>query len=218
METALRLFREQGYDRTTMRAIAKEAGVSVGNAYYYFESKEHLIQGFYDQMQATYLRSCTDLLASEQGFAARLRGVLHIWLDIAEPYHEFAAQFFKNAADPTSPLSPFSPASEPARSANIAMQERVLAGSDAKPDATLRPELPGLLWLYHMGIVLFWVHDRSTNSARTRLLVDRTVPMLDRLVRLSRLPVLRSVTRDGVQLLKDLGWVSSFTSVGTKRR
>jgi len=29
VETALRLFRENGYDRTTMRSIAKEAGVSV---------------------------------------------------------------------------------------------------------------------------------------------------------------------------------------------
>ena len=51
LETALRLFRERGYAETTMRAIAKEAGVAVGNAYYYFDSKEHLIQGFYDRNQ-----------------------------------------------------------------------------------------------------------------------------------------------------------------------
>lgn len=36
LETAMRLFQERGYDKTTMRAIAQEAGVSVGNAYYYF--------------------------------------------------------------------------------------------------------------------------------------------------------------------------------------
>ncbi|OKI24386.1 hypothetical protein A6A07_05860 [Streptomyces sp. CB03911] len=40
LETAMRLFKERGYDKTTMRAIAAEAGVSVGNAYYYFASKE----------------------------------------------------------------------------------------------------------------------------------------------------------------------------------
>jgi AcrR family transcriptional regulator len=34
VEAALRLFAEHGYARTTMRAIAGEAGVSVGNAYY----------------------------------------------------------------------------------------------------------------------------------------------------------------------------------------
>jgi AcrR family transcriptional regulator len=42
-EAALRMFREQGYEATTMRAIAKEAGVATGNAYYYFDSKEELL-------------------------------------------------------------------------------------------------------------------------------------------------------------------------------
>jgi AcrR family transcriptional regulator len=40
LETAMRLFQERGYDKTTMRAIASEAGVSVRNAYYYYEGKE----------------------------------------------------------------------------------------------------------------------------------------------------------------------------------
>jgi AcrR family transcriptional regulator len=187
METAMRLLREQGYDRTTMREIAKDAGVSVGNAYYYFESKD-LIEGFYDRMQALHLAACADVLSTEQDFAARLRGVLLTWLDIAEPYHEFAGQFFKNAADPSSPLSPFSTESEPARAANITMQEQVLAGSNAKPDPSLRVELPGLLWLYHIGIVLFWVHDRSPGRAKSRMLVNRTVAMIDRLIRMSPHP------------------------------
>src|SRR5438093_12676940 len=44
LETALDLFRERGYEETTMRVIAERAGVALGNAYYYFRSKEHLIQ------------------------------------------------------------------------------------------------------------------------------------------------------------------------------
>lgn len=63
LETAMRLFQERGYDRTTMRAIAKEAGVSVGNAYYYFEGKEHLIQGFYDRIAAEHQVAVRDILA-----------------------------------------------------------------------------------------------------------------------------------------------------------
>jgi len=40
-EQAKALILKRGYDRTTMRAIASEAGVSVGNAYYYYyEGKE----------------------------------------------------------------------------------------------------------------------------------------------------------------------------------
>jgi AcrR family transcriptional regulator len=33
-EAAMRLFQEHGYEATTMRAIAREAGVATGNAYY----------------------------------------------------------------------------------------------------------------------------------------------------------------------------------------
>src|SRR2546423_1816435 len=76
VETALRLFREHGYDRTTMRAIAREAGVSVGNAYYYFDSKEHLVQGFYDRVQALHREAAAHVLATERDFGARLRGTL----------------------------------------------------------------------------------------------------------------------------------------------
>lgn len=106
LETALRLFEEHGYDRTTMRAIAKEAGVSVGNAYYYFSSKEHLVQGFYDRIAAEHEAAVRPVLAGDPDLAVRIRGVLLCWLDVAEQYHRFAAQFFKNAADPDSPLSP----------------------------------------------------------------------------------------------------------------
>jgi AcrR family transcriptional regulator len=40
IEAALRLFAENGYEATTMRAIAREVGVATGNAYYYYASKE----------------------------------------------------------------------------------------------------------------------------------------------------------------------------------
>lgn len=202
VDAAMRLFRDAGYGRTTMRAIAAEAGVSLGNAYYYFGSKEHLVQAFYDQLQVEHAAAAGRALDVETGFDRRLRGVLLAWLDVAEPHHEFAGQFFRNAADPHSPLSPFSPESAPAREASIALFARVLEGSDAKPLPALRGELPELLWLLQMGVVLFWVYDDSPGQRRSRELVDRAVPVVDRLVRLSRLPVIRGVVDDVLGLLR----------------
>lgn len=204
VESALRLFQQNGYARTTMRAIAKEAGVSVGNAYYYFDSKEQLVQGFYDRIAELHAQRSAEILAGEHGFAARLRGVLLGWLDVAGPYHRFGKQFFVNAADPDSPLSPFSAESTPAREAQIAIHRAVLDGSAVRVDPELRPDLPELIWLYHMGVVLFWVHDRSPGCARTRLLVERTVPLIDRVIALSRLRVFRPVIRDIQRLVGDL--------------
>lgn len=44
IRTALRIFLEKGYERTSMRAISTEAGVTKGGIYHYFESKEHLFR------------------------------------------------------------------------------------------------------------------------------------------------------------------------------
>ena len=204
--SAMALFTQNGYDRTTMRAIAADAGLSVGNAYYYFASKEHLIQGFYDLVNTAHRARSVEVLAETTDFSERLGGVLEAWLDVAAPHHAFAAQFFRHAADPHSPMSPFSEESAATRGMAVQNMADVVAGSDIKADDELLARLPSLLWLYQMGIVLFWVYDSSDDAARTRLLVQRSVPLIERLLRLSRYRLLQPLTRQTLQLLDDLGW------------
>jgi AcrR family transcriptional regulator len=204
IEAALRLFRETGYEGTTMRAIAREAGVSTGNAYYYFSSKEELIREFYARNQAEHEAACRAVLAAETGFAPRLRGTVRALIDVLAPYHTFAAKFFKHAAEPSNPLSPFSTESSPARDAALALYQEVVDGSSLRLDRDLRTRLPELLWLYSLGIVMFWVHDTSPGCAKTYELIDRTVPLADRLVSLSRLPVLRSTLAEVLSIVADM--------------
>jgi AcrR family transcriptional regulator len=202
--TALRLFRERGYEATTMRAIAAEAGVSVGNAYYYFSSKEELIQLYYEHSQEDHTEACADLLARQPEFRARLLGVVRARIDTLQPYKEFAGKFFKYAAEPTSPLSPFSVESAPVRESAIAVYRQVVDGSTLKADAEIRADLPELLWLYSMGVILHWVYDSSPGAAKTYRLIERTVPLIDRLVGLSRLPGMRGVVRDALATYREL--------------
>lgn len=206
LETALRLFRERGFEQTTMRLIASEAGVSVGNAYHYFASKDELILSLYGDIQSAHAAAVTERLGDERRFAPRLLATLLAWQDVARPYHGFAGKFFRTAAEPTSPLSPFSEQSRPAREASIDIYRGVLDGSDLKVDSELRRELPELLWLMQMGIVLFWVHDGSPEQRRSAHLATQIVPLVDRLVGLTRLPVIRGVSRqitDLVRVLKE---------------
>ncbi|MEU6535115.1 TetR family transcriptional regulator [Streptomyces sp. NPDC047000] len=204
LETAMRLFRERGYDKTTMRAIAQEAGVSTGNAYYYFEGKEHLIQGFYDRIAAEHRTAVRPILEQETELEARLAGVLKVWLDIATPYHEFAVQFFKNAADPGSPLSPFSEESGPAREAAIAVHREVLAGAvKTKVPDELRDELPEMMWLAQMGLVLYWIFDRSPGREQSHRLAERGARLASRAVSLARFRMLRPLVREGHELFTD---------------
>ncbi len=205
LATAMRLFKERGYDKTTMRAIATEAGVSVGNAYYYFESKEFLIQGFYDRMTYEHAADARARMAGKKDFAERLEIALTSWIDCAEEYHGFASQFFRTAADPTSSLSPFSNESHPARATAVELFHEVLSGSDIAPklDAELAELLPELLWLYLMIVVLYWVFDQTPDTERTREFVRRSTPMSARVINLSRYRVFRPIVRDAKGLIQD---------------
>lgn len=193
LNTALDLFREEGFEGTTMRGIANAAKVSLGNAYYYFRSKEHLIQGFYQRSHDEHLADCERKLADAVDFEQRLRIVVESKVRTSAPYHRFAGILFKTAADPRSPLSPFSPESADVREQATELMKRVVDGSKIKLRSDLRHQMPNLLWLYLMGVILFWVHDQSTNTQRTYRLIDSTVPIVSTLVSASRLPVLKEL-------------------------
>jgi AcrR family transcriptional regulator len=204
IEAALALFRERGYDATTMREIASRAGVSTGNAYYYFSSKEELIQEFYAISHAEHLAASREALAGQSDLGIRLRDTLRALIDVLAPYHEFAATFYKHAAEPSSPLSPFSKESSPARAASISLYREVVNGSSARMNREVRERLPELLWLQEMGVILYWVHDTSPGCARTYHLIDVTAPVTARLIAATRIPMLRSTVSDITGLIDDL--------------
>lgn len=204
LETALDMFRERGYEQTTMRAIAQKADVSLGNAYYYFSSKEHLIQAFYQRLQTDHLAASEPALEQDKTFKARLLTVMRMRIEILKPYHQFAGVLFKTAANPRSPLNPFSDESDPVRQASIQLFEKVIEGSSARVPKDLRAELPYLLWVYQMGIVLFWIHDPSPKHRRTYRLIDRTVELVDRLVHLASNPFMRPLRKQALRLLDEL--------------
>ena len=54
--TAIGLIARRGYEATTMRDIAGEAGVSVGLLYRYFPSKQAVIIALYDELSTDYAR------------------------------------------------------------------------------------------------------------------------------------------------------------------
>lgn len=204
LDTALRLFRERGYEETTMRAVAEEAGVSLGNAYYYFKSKEHLIQAFYERTHHEHLAASRELLAREKGLRERLLGVMRAKLDTIMPYHQFSGVLFKTAADPKSPLNPFSDESLPVRQQSTELFAEVVTGSETRLTAELTAELPNLLWVYHMGIILFWIHDKSPGCERSYRLMERSVKLVLRLVSLFQFPLLRPFLRELLVMVADL--------------
>lgn len=205
LDAALELFRERGFEETTMRAIAESAGVAVGNAYYYFRAKEYLVQAFYERTHDEHLEASREVLEQERDFEKRLLGVMRKKIDTAMPYHRLSGVLFRTAADPQNPINPFSHDSEPLRQRSTALFAEVLEGSDLKvSNRRLKAELPNLLWLYHMGILLFWIHDDSPGCARTYRFLEHTVSLVVRLITLAKLPLLRPLTNTALATMEDL--------------
>lgn len=204
LKSALDLLGEHGYEKTTMRAIARRAGVSLGNAYHYFGSKEHMIQAFYHRLHEEHLAATRPALERESTFKARLLAVMRLKISTLEPYHEFAGVLFKTAADPHSPLNPFAHDSAPVRRDSIKLFEELVVDTRARIPPDLRAELPYLLWLYHMGVILFWIHDSSPKRARTLRLIDQTVDLLDKLISLASNPLMRPVRKRALKMASEL--------------
>jgi AcrR family transcriptional regulator len=185
-----------------MRAIAERAGLSLGSSYHYFPSKEHLVLEFYRHLHELHVAACVPILAREKKLAPRLRGVIRAVVLNSEPYHGVAGAIFSTVANPASPLNPFSPQSKPLRDEVIGLYAEVVKGSDVRPPADVATELPRLLWLYQMGILYFWVMDRSDGRSRTFDVIDETSSLIVSLIGLANLPVLRKSRRRALALVR----------------
>jgi AcrR family transcriptional regulator len=195
LDSALELFATRGYAETTMRDIAKKAGTSLGNSYYYFPSKEHFVQAFYEKVHAEHLQRCREILPKEKKLKSRLRAVTRALIDVIAPYQQMSGDLFRTAADPRSPINPFSEQSKPTRDRSMAVFKEMVETSSDRLSGDLKSELPPLLWLYHMSIILFWIHDRSEGCKRTYALVDDTSELVMRLISLWKLPGLKKSRR-----------------------
>jgi AcrR family transcriptional regulator len=202
LQAALALFQERGYEATTMRAIADRAGVSLGSSYHYFPSKEHLVLEFYRHTHELHAEAVKPLLSRERDLAARLRGTMRAVIITCEPFHAVAGSIFSTVANPSSPLNPFGGTARPLRDEVVALYAEVVSGSDARIASDIAEMLPLTLWLYQMGILYFWIFDRSPGRLRTLEVIDETTDLIVRLISLANLPVLRGSRKRVLSLMK----------------
>jgi AcrR family transcriptional regulator len=169
---ALTLFRRKGFDATTMRDIARQAGLSLGAAYHYFPSKDALVMAYYEWLQDEHERRVREETPEGADLGTRMRVLLRTKLDLLAPDRKILAALFRNLGDPAHPLSVFSRQTAGVRQRSIALFEEAFAGFPG-----LQKSLGLLAWLFHLALVLLLIHDRSRGQARTRELADEMATM-----------------------------------------
>ncbi len=200
-EAALSVFRQRGFHAATMREITAEAGVALGAAYYYFDSKNAIVMAFYEQAQEQMAPELERSLATAHTLEASLRGIIQQKFEVFAPNRALLGALSAHI-DPAHPLSPFSAATAHIRDRDTAFFERAVRDSGVRLPPSILPYLPRLLWLYQMGLMLFWVYDKSANQARTALLFEKTLAMMLLLIKLAGVSLLRPVYRPAGELLK----------------
>ncbi|HEY8945888.1 MAG TPA: TetR/AcrR family transcriptional regulator [Polyangiaceae bacterium] len=172
LEAALQLFSKRGFERTTMRAIAKQAGLSLGAAYHYFDSKDAILTSYYEWLQDEHERLMA-AIPSNSGLRERIAALFETKLAIVRKDRRLLAALFSKLGDPSDPLSVFGKKNAALRDRSIRLFASAVSGVPLPADTK---DLTGrLLWLAHLAVLLFFVHDRSPRQTKTQDLVTMIV-------------------------------------------
>ena len=197
---ALELFRTRGFENATMRDVAQSAGVATGAAYYYYPSKDAIVLEFYRRASEEMEAKLEDAVTGAGRFENRLRNLILVKLDHFRPNRNILRALLRSGADPAHLLSPFSTETKQIRDADIAWFRRILSDSSIAIPRGLEPALPGILWFFQMGVIFFWVIDDSPEQRRTTELLELSVKVVARLLRVSALPFMRPVRKTALQI------------------
>jgi Tetracyclin repressor-like, C-terminal domain len=109
-----------------------------------------------------------------------------------------------HAADPASPLSPFGEPSREIREQEFAQFDRAMKETRTSVPSDLAPHIGRILWFYQMGLLLFWIYDRSDGQSRSRQLLEASLPVVLLLIKLSSVTLLKPARRRVLKILSVL--------------
>ena len=202
LDVALDLFRNQGFEETTMRGISAAAGVSLGSAYYYFQSKEDLVMAFYERAMEGMAPKLDAVLAGKGEFEERIAALIAVKFEYFKTSRVFLGALLRHAADPRNRLSPFSNATRHIRERDQEYFSKAISEArDLHTPKEFAPHLPMLLWLYQMGLILYWIYDRTPGQRQTRLLREKSLALLVSGLKLSRFALLKPLRSKFVELI-----------------
>jgi AcrR family transcriptional regulator len=200
---ALALFAERGYEATTMRDVAREAGASLGLAYRYFASKEEFALALYMRLAEESEEWAREGLAGGT-IAERFEWAMVAKLDQVSPHRGPLAALLTRALDPNSPISALGEGTSAVREKMGGVFLEVVRGASDAPREKQARELGKVLYSLHLAILLSWFHDRTPGARATRDLVGSAREALRYLRPALRLPPMSRVLSRLANALEDV--------------
>ncbi|MDE3135149.1 MAG: TetR/AcrR family transcriptional regulator [Acidobacteriota bacterium] len=185
---AIHMIADRGYEATTLRDIAKEAGVSVGLLYRYFPSKQAVVIALYDELSSEYARQAAEIPPGK--WRDRFVFALNTSLHVLEP-HRVALRALTPVlvGDPEEGIFSAQTAFSSLRIQQVF--ERAVAGSSDAPSRPLATALGRVLYVVHLAVLLWWLLDKSSHQRATTALVSLIRQFLPSLSLTLRIPRIR---------------------------
>lgn len=199
-DIAVALMAKRGYERTTLRDVATEAGVSVGLLYKYFPSKRAVIMALYDELSAEYARRAAQMRPGK--WRDRFMFALETSLDVLEPQRmTLRALIPVLVGDPEEGVFAQSVAFSRHRVQTV-FEEAVIGSTDA-PARRLAEGVGRLLYVVHLSVLLWWLLDKSAKQRATSALVALIHQMLPSMALTLRLPPVRRFVMSADELVRE---------------
>jgi AcrR family transcriptional regulator len=213
LEAALALFVDRGYEATTMRDVAREAGASLGLAYRYFASKEEFALALYMRLAEESEEWARDGLAGGT-VAERFEAAMLAKLDQVSSHRGPLAALLTSALDPNSRLAALGEGTAAVREKMGGVFLEVVRGASDAPGEKQVRELGNVLYALHLAILLYWFHDKTPETRASRELVGSARDALRYLRPALRLPPMSRVLSRLTGALENVGMNATGSSAG----
>ena len=197
---AIRRMAKRGYESTTLRDVAKEAGVSVGLLYRYFPSKQAIIIALYDELSADFTRVAAAMPRGR--WRDRFTFALKTSLEVLAPHREALRTLTPVlVADPEEGV--FAESAAFSRRRVQGVFEEAVAGATDAPPAMFARAVGRLLYLVHLAVLLWGGLDKSKGQRVTGTLVTLIEQMLPSASLALRLPAMRRFVTSLDELIRE---------------
>jgi AcrR family transcriptional regulator len=190
----------RGYEATTLREIAREAGVSVGLLYRYFPSKQAVIIALYDELSQEFARQTAGMKPGR--WRDRFLFALETSLRVLQPHRTTLRALIPIlVGDPDDGVFAAGTAFSRLRVQQV-FDEAVTRSSD-RPKPPLAAALGRLIYLVHLAVLLWWLLDKTPKQRATQALAGLIGQLLPSAALALRLPPIRRFVVEMDELIRE---------------
>jgi AcrR family transcriptional regulator len=184
LNSAVELIIKQGFKATTLREIAKNAGVSNPTIYNYFPTKESLIYGYIEQKH----KEAYEILQNNSDFVnyslrEQLQSLIESELELYLEDREFILEIFEIAfSGGWQKLNNIYNTNELFINMVQDMLDIAIEANEINKPPFLE-YLPQLFWDYYIMVVAYWVKDSSEMFEDTTEFIDHSLGVIEALLK-----------------------------------